>query len=165
MADGVRVEGLAEVAKRLRALPPELGSKGGGPIRFALFQSAKLVRDEAKQRVVRDSGNLAANIIAYRDRNPKASGATERYGIGMRRGTKQYANNARNRRMKRAGQKFRTAGAAYYGRFLEFGTAKMAAKPFLRPAFEGRKHDAVKVFQAAFLKAVERAEKKLARLR
>lgn len=28
---------------------------------------------------------------------------------------------------------------AFYGRFLEFGTSKMAAKPFLRPAFEAKK--------------------------
>ncbi|URF02967.1 MULTISPECIES: HK97-gp10 family putative phage morphogenesis protein [Cupriavidus] len=28
---------------------------------------------------------------------------------------------------------------AFYGRFLEFGTSKMAAQPFLRPAFEAKK--------------------------
>lgn len=28
---------------------------------------------------------------------------------------------------------------AFYGRFLEYGTSKMAAKPFLRPGFEAKK--------------------------
>lgn len=28
---------------------------------------------------------------------------------------------------------------AFYGRFLEYGTSKMAARPFLRPAFEAKK--------------------------
>lgn len=28
---------------------------------------------------------------------------------------------------------------AFYGRFLEFGTSKMAAQPFLRPAFEAKR--------------------------
>jgi len=31
---------------------------------------------------------------------------------------------------------------AFYGRFLEFGTSKMAARPFLRPAFEAKKQAA-----------------------
>lgn len=159
----VKVEGLKEVADRLRALPVELGSKGGGPIRSALFQSAKLLRDAARAKAPVKTGNLRDNIILYRHRNPKAVGATEHYSIGMRRGTRRYANNARNRRQGRALQKFKTAGAAYYGRFLELGTAKMPAQPFLRPAFESNKEQAVETFRRAFLQAVERAERKLAR--
>jgi len=31
---------------------------------------------------------------------------------------------------------------AFYGRFLEHGTSKMAARPFLRPAFEAKKQAA-----------------------
>jgi HK97 gp10 family phage protein len=31
----------------------------------------------------------------------------------------------------------------YYWRFVEFGTVKMAARPFLRPALEAKKMDAV----------------------
>ncbi|NCQ29162.1 MAG: hypothetical protein GW802_17310, partial [Armatimonadetes bacterium] len=33
-------------------------------------------------------------------------------------------------------------------RFIEFGTSKMPAKPFLRPAFEGQKENAVKAIGA-----------------
>ena len=32
---------------------------------------------------------------------------------------------------------------AFYARFVEFGTVKMAARPFLRPAFEAKKGEAV----------------------
>lgn len=32
----------------------------------------------------------------------------------------------------------------FYWRFVEFGTSKMPAKPFLRPAFEQSKHQAAK---------------------
>jgi HK97 gp10 family phage protein len=35
----------------------------------------------------------------------------------------------------------------FYWRFLEFGTSKMAAKPFLRPAFEGKKTQAVEAMR------------------
>lgn len=159
----VRVEGVKEVADRLRALPAELGSKGGGPLRAALFAGAKRLREAAKARAPRKTGNLVDNIIVYRSRNPRAEGATEHYSIGMRKGTRRYANSASNRRKSRALKKFKTAGAAYYGRFLELGTAKMAARPFLRRAFEESKEAAVDAFRARFLKAVEAAERKLAK--
>ena len=35
---------------------------------------------------------------------------------------------------------------AFYGRFLEFGTSKMAAKAFLRPAYEAKKSEAAQKF-------------------
>lgn len=35
----------------------------------------------------------------------------------------------------------------FYGFFLEFGTIKMSAKPFLRPAFDSKVGAALKVFQ------------------
>lgn len=46
---------------------------------------------------------------------------------------------------------------AFYGRFVEFGTSKMAAKPFLRPAYDAARAKAVKAVQermAAELKKV-----------
>ena len=38
-------------------------------------------------------------------------------------------------------------GNAFYGRFIEFGTSKMAAKPFLRPAFDAKKDEALTIFK------------------
>lgn len=35
----------------------------------------------------------------------------------------------------------------FYGYFLEFGTIKMAAKPFMRPAFDSKAGESFKVFQ------------------
>lgn len=35
---------------------------------------------------------------------------------------------------------------AFYGRFLEFGTSKMAARPFLRPAYDAMKQAAADAF-------------------
>ena len=52
-----------------------------------------------------------------------------------------YANTAANRRQNRVGQSYATAGSkenpggdTFYFRFLEFGTSKAPATPFLRPA-------------------------------
>lgn len=46
---------------------------------------------------------------------------------------------------------------AFYGRFVEFGTSKMAAKPFLRPAYDAARAKVIKAVQermAAELKKV-----------
>lgn len=37
---------------------------------------------------------------------------------------------------------------AFYGRFLEYGTSKMAARPFLRPAYEAKKSAAAAAVDA-----------------
>lgn len=165
------VTGLKEVGDRLRALPAALGSKGGGPLRYALFQGAKVLRGEAikvlRSKTRTDSNNdgvkLSENIIAKRHRNPKAVGATERYDIGYRGGTRKLANNVRNRRSGRAGAKVRTAGQVWYGRMVELGTSKMSARAHLRPAIEAKGGEAVQKFKQAFLLAVEKAEAKLGR--
>lgn len=46
---------------------------------------------------------------------------------------------------------------AFYGRFLEYGTSKMAAKPFLRPAFEAKR----KAAAAAVADVIQKKVKEL----
>ena len=162
----VRVEGIKEIGDRLRALPPMLGSKGGGPLRYALAKAARLIRDAAVGYAPEDTGALKENIITKRHRNPKAVGATERYDVGMRGGTRVLTNNRWNRSKGTAGKRVSTAGKVWYGRMVETGTSKMTSRetgwrPFLRPAIDNNWSAAVDVFRVEFLKAVEKAEKKL----
>jgi HK97 gp10 family phage protein len=37
--------------------------------------------------------------------------------------------------------------SAYYGKFIEFGTSKMPAKPFIEPAFEKHKGEAIEIIK------------------
>lgn len=46
---------------------------------------------------------------------------------------------------------------AFYGEFLEYGTSKMAAKPFLRPALDARREDAFHAMQEHLTPIVEGA--------
>ncbi|MGO4154339.1 HK97-gp10 family putative phage morphogenesis protein [Cupriavidus sp. YAF13] len=46
---------------------------------------------------------------------------------------------------------------AYYGRFVEYGTSKMAAKPFLRPAFEAKKRAAAEAVNEVIQTKVKEA--------
>lgn len=158
MATFVRVEGLAEVTAALRALPPELASNRGGPIRRSLARAAALIRDDAARRAPRRTGNLAIQVYMFRDRNPRAStGAAERYIIGVRSGQGQRTYRVRTRGKFAGRSQRRFSRDAYYWRFVEFGTEKMTARPFLRPAFEANKEAAVTEFVDAMRTSVENA--------
>lgn len=154
----MRLEGLSDLLAKLKALPAEIGSKGGGPLRLALFTAAKLMRDDAQARAPVDTGRLRRNVIAFRDRDPRSSGVTEQYGITWRRGKqgrqrKGYHTTAR-------GEK-----DAFYGRFVEFGTSKTPAQPFLRPAFEAKKRESAELFRTKLAAAIAAAVRKLERRR
>lgn len=159
----VKIEGLSGLLQALKALPPEIASKGGGPARVALAKAAKLIRDDARARAPVDTGATRDNIVMKRDSRPDRFGVNERYTVGVRGGASKYANNRRNRRKGRAGQVRETAGNTYYWRFKEFGTAKMAAEPFIRPAFDANAERALQLIGSELEKAIARAAKKVAR--
>jgi HK97 gp10 family phage protein len=48
---------------------------------------------------------------------------------------------------------------AFYGRFVEFGTAKMAAKPFLRPAFDAAQPRAISAVNAVLAAELKKAKR------
>jgi HK97 gp10 family phage protein len=68
----------------------------------------------------------------------------------------------------RQGKKYRKQGKkgdksqdAYYWKFVEFGTSKMSARPFLRPAFEASKLQAVDRIQEYMAERIPREVEKL----
>lgn len=161
MAETVRVTGLDGVLERLQALPAAVGAKGGGPARAALAKGARVFRDQAIANAPRDTGLLQESIVARRDSRPGMAGASEAYYVGVRRKARRYANTKRNRGKGRAGKTYFVDGTAFYWLFLEFGTEKMAARPFLRPAFESRKEDALNVIVTEMHAGIDRAVRKL----
>lgn len=154
----MRLEGLSDLLAKLKALPAEIGSKGGGPLRLALFTATKLMRDDAQSRAPVDTGRLQRNVIAFRDRDPRSSGVTEQYAITFRRGKGRGKRRAYSTTSR--GEK-----DAFYGRFVEFGTSKSPAQPFLRPAFEAKKHEAAELFRTKLAAAIAAAVLKMERRR
>lgn len=153
----VKIEGLEQLKKALNQLPVEIQQKA---LRSAVSASAKVVVDAAIAKApAGDTGNLKKAIYRYRSRSGSGTGR-ETYLVGVRKGKKAYANTKRNRRLNRVGKKYTVEGEAYYWRFLEFGTAKMQAKPFLRPAFEGSKTKILEIMKQRLSKAIENQTKK-----
>lgn len=148
---GYKVEGLKELDELLAELPSKIA---GTVLRQAVMDSAKpalwsaiylapysLVYRKGSKRhpeQARYPGMLKKNII-LRSQSPKAKNdfnAEAVVGFTKR---------------------------AYYGSFVEFGTSKMSARPFLRPAADATREESVAKFgdylAARIAKAHERLKK------
>lgn len=97
-----------------------------------LATGATMIRDEAKTRAPVRTGALRDSIIAYRDRKP--GDGRVHYMVGVKRIKLAYTVNRLNRRLGRAGLKLKIREDTFYWRYLEYGTAKMHARPFMQPA-------------------------------
>jgi len=141
MAEDLQLHGLKGLLTTLRGLPDEVRGK---PLRTGMRKGGNIIRDEARNRVVKHSGFLASEIVVRRAnaRNRRRAGVGkdgEYFTVGVRVGRKaKYSNTKRNQRLRRVGKVYETTGWAHYWRHVEFGTKKMAAKPFLTPSAEAR---------------------------
>lgn len=138
MAELQHVAGLRELQQALAQLPIRVARNA---LRGAVNAGATVIRREAVQRAPVRTGKMRRAI--YQKHAPEKSGLMQAtYLVGVRSGK---AERAVTKRVRRGGKVLTVTldRDAYYWRFLEFGTSKMAARPFLRPAFEVKKYDAV----------------------
>jgi HK97 gp10 family phage protein len=149
-----KVEGLQELERRLLEFGPKVARNG---LRAANFAGAKVFREAAKQAAPVRTGLLKASIATFK--RPTAPNVAK-HSVGVRGLRLKYANTAENRRKRRVGKKYQADGPAFYGRFLEFGTSKMAARPFLRPAFQNNIGNAIDAVKERLAKAIELAARK-----
>lgn len=164
MTDGVyfEIRGLEKALANMRALPVLVRNKVANS---AMRKAAILVRDAARanaQRIDRTETPLkiADNIDArYASRTSKRTGDVI-YQVGVRGGAKAYGNTKRNRGKKRVGEKYDTGGSTYYWRFVELGTSRSRARPFMLPALERNTQAATDAFVAEFDRQIARALKK-----
>jgi len=136
--------GLLDVSSDLDALSRSQNRK---VLRDATRSAATVVKEEAAKRAPRRSGKLAKNIVVLtqRSRNGDISSGVHIRGTNPRTGNsdkKLKTNDPRN---------------AFYWRFLELGTSKMAAVPFVRPAYDARQEEATKAAFDAANRAIDEA--------
>lgn len=126
MADGVefRIEGLDAAIRNMRELAPRLRRK---PLRTAVRRGALVVRRAAVANAKRvDDPETPSAIwkniaMAYSARESKREKGVV-YRVGVRGGAR--VSDVPGGR----------GGVTFHWRFLELGTSKMAAKPFMRQA-------------------------------
>lgn len=150
----VRLKGVDELGRALENLPKVIGNRY---LRRAMVKGMTPIKEEAQARAPvlkvpddrRIAGALRDAIILFRDRNPSQVGAAERYFVTIRKIKLNRAQKKIVRLLNRNGKSITILGDAFYGRFPEFGTAKMAPIPFMRPAFESQKENALDEFTAS----------------
>lgn len=144
------IKGMREALETLRKLPDHISPKGGGPIRRSLWRASKPWVDQAKSNAaglgpgnhqrgnVSIVGRLKDNIVRSRDPDPESNGFDERVIVTY-------------------------AGRIYWGAFVEAGTEKQSAQPFLRPVIDQVGDEPIELFARTFRRevqsAVERARK------
>ncbi|MCI0551178.1 MAG: HK97 gp10 family phage protein, partial [Anaerolineae bacterium] len=144
MADfSIKITGHKTIIDQINQLPPKLQRKGAtqaarramAPVRDRARADARAFDDEkSPERIWK---NISIQNSASRGK--RIGGVVMR--VGVRGGSRRYANTKRNVREGKAGTKYKTlgdksnpGGDTWYWRFLEFGTKKMAAQAFLLPA-------------------------------
>jgi HK97 gp10 family phage protein len=141
--EAFKLEGADQVLNMLKALPPEVVSKNGGPVKLALKAGANVIAKQiaANLNVVTSNetstgeqlstGLILKSLQVIRKRDRGFSGGGEAYRIRFRR--LKYERNGK------------TVTTLKTAQILEYGSSKQPAEPFIRPAFETKKNEAVKV--------------------
>lgn len=146
----MKVEGLAALDNALKGLPDKLARKY---LRKGVARMGRVVRDGIRAKVPVRTGLLKRNVIYVRSRRNSGPGR-ESYSVMIRTKKKKFVDNRRNRRLARVGKTYTVEGDAYYWKFLEFGTSKLPARPFMRPGFEATKGLAVDALQQVLKEAL-----------
>ena len=142
MAVSFKIEGGADLSRRLLELNDKMQKK---ILRSAVVAGAQVVKKRAKQiarsKGIEDTGALIRNIAGKveKQRSPEYV----QINIGVRHGKP-------NPKAKRQDDPF-------YWHMHEFGTSKMAARPFIRPAFEETKEEALGAMVERVKKGLENA--------
>lgn len=141
MSVSVKVSGLKELGKNLQALDKKVRNR----------ISVKAMR--AGGRIIRDSARAKAPVlqesVPHRRKGTLKRSIVERTKVGKNGKTTTIVavRNLSGKQIAKFKGKTGKSGAKnpndpFYWRFVEFGTSKMPAKPFMRPAFEQNKQRA-----------------------
>lgn len=150
MAQSVEIRGLRELSDALKALPKKMERR---VLNAALMSGAREIAKEAQIRAPVDKGTVRRNIRARPGRPDAGHNAT--VIVSVRRLT--------GRAIAKLKAKGKTADDPFYWRFLEFGTSKAPARPFMRPAFEAKKVSAAHTIKDALKRRIEAEAAKLRR--
>lgn len=166
MADGVqfKIEGVDQLAARLKGLDDEVNYKGG---RFALRKAANVMRDaivESAERIddPRTAEQISKNIAVRWSGRFFKRRKEMKFRVGVLGGARQKKEVSAVGELRGAGAQ-NPGGDTFYWRFVELGTARVPARPFMRPAFENNLDTATREYVVQFDRAIDRFLRKKAR--
>lgn len=158
----MKLHGMEGVLDALRALPAEVVSKGGGPVKRALRKGALPILSQVQ-------ANLRQKLAEHR------AGGDETTGLLLKavrvtrgkppldqKGERYLVRFSRSRYPDRKGKPVTTLKTA---QIYEYGAEHQPARPFIRPAYLARGEEALQTIQRELLADIERIARRLAKPR
>jgi HK97 gp10 family phage protein len=141
----VQMLGLSKLGERMRKLSAAVAKKGGGA---ATGAAANVVKKRAKAILKSspsvDSGLLEKNVIIKKV-GKRDTQLTSEHIVTIKKAEYPVDESGGKRNTKQVGG------------YVEFGTVNMPAEPYLRPAFDEGKGDAVQAMVASLEKTLAKA--------
>ena len=159
-ADGIQIklDGVLELKRALADATTTIRTKA---VRGALRDAARVIQKQARQ---------LAPILRVPTKTRKPGTVKRRISVRASKFARQQGKegvfiNVRPIRGAAQIKRFGKASATnphdpYYWRFLEFGTRKMRARPFLRPAVAAKGEEAIRVFMNRVIPQIQRLNQK-----
>lgn len=154
----VEVKGLSELQANMEALPAKVAKKG---LRAALKSGGLAIRDAMVALAPKDTGFLAEHFNMKMKINRDELAGSIFIGPQGKIDYPAYTSGAYNIKRKASGKivKVGRVAVATVARFLEFGTSKMAKKPFMTQAFESHKEAALQAITSKLTEVFSGDEK------
>lgn len=143
------VLGIKDLTDKLKSLNINLTKKTGAKM---VASAGAVIRKEAKSiaqsKGLRKTGSLIKNIAIKRERNAPAN--VVQYNVSVRHG-RDFGKRKNVVKYLAVGRKGRIVTKfkddPYYWRFLEFGTKNITARPFIAPALERKRSEAIRAME------------------
>lgn len=150
----VKLEGVEDLKRALANATKSIRTKA---VRGALRAAGKVIQQAARANApvlviptpYRATGTVKKRITVRASKFSRQAG-----NEGVYINVRPISGKAQVKKYGRAGAK--NKNDPFYWRFLEFGTKKMAARPFLRPAAESRGNEAINVFMKTVIPQIEK---------
>lgn len=158
----IKIKGLKELDNALKQLPIAVQGKA---LQSSVKEAANLIKDRAENNL--DShdktGTLKKNVTAKLNKK-RTSEWRAAYWVGVKSLTNaeviEHRIKSRGTVKSKAAIAKITPGDKGYWRFLEFGSSRQVKQPFLTPAFESQKMEAIESIKRKLAMAIEKAAAK-----
>lgn len=146
----IQMQGLAQLTARFNALSSAAKGKAVRAAGRAGCNEIKkqIVKTAPYDAVSQDNTHIRKNVVVGRSRSRSGYGR-EVFTVGIKLGKKTLAN----------GKVVKTEGDTWYWKLVEFGTSKMPAQPFMRPAAAAAATAALAAFEKKFGEAITKIER------
>lgn len=160
MAEGftVKLEGVDDLKRALAEASSTIRTKA---VRGALREAGKVIQAAAKAAApvlsvpskTRKPGTVRKNVVVRASKFARQTG-----NEGVYVNVRGIRGKARTAKLGKAGAK--NPNDPFYWRFVEMGTSKMAARPFLRPAAESKGQQAISTFMRSVVPQIEKLNRR-----